>query len=297
MSYVAGVFGGGIETIGIISDEYGDIIGRGKDGDSKYRVTGMQNAVGSIIHALEDAKGERKIESLDVLCLALPDIDTPEDEYMLLTEIMPLRIAKNILIYNDSVAVLMGAIPPEDKLEGVITIADIGSISFGMNEKGVKKRVGGWSYFLGDEGSSNYIGHEALLAAVRSHDGRGKQTRLKEEILKEFEMERAEDLLSYMYGKDMDEVVQAFVSASRVVFKCADEGDEVALDVLNKASKELALSTTQKNFELCVRAVGNVTGALQILNIGDKVGIRGPYGNGFDTDFFKGKQEILTMQF
>jgi len=36
-----------------------------------------------------------------------------------------------------------------------------------------------------------------------------------------------------------------------------------------------------KNLELCVRAVGRLTNKLQTLKAGDKVGIRGPYGNGW----------------
>ena len=68
---------------------------------------------------------------------------------------------------------------------------------------------------------------------------------------------------------------------------------EVSIMGIGEAPISISSSPTQKNFELCVRAVGNVTGALQILNIGDKVGIRGPYGNGFDTDFFKGKDILF----
>lgn len=47
-------------------------------------------------------------------------------------------------------------------------------------------------------------------------------------------------------------------------------------------------------FELCVRAVGNVTNALHRMGVGDKVGIRGPYGNGFDTELFKGNDLLFV---
>jgi len=40
--------------------------------------------------------------------------------------------------------------------------------------------------------------------------------------------------------------------------------------------------------EMCVRAVGDVTNALHRLNKGDQVGLRGPFGNGFDLDQIKG---------
>jgi sulfite reductase subunit B len=47
-------------------------------------------------------------------------------------------------------------------------------------------------------------------------------------------------------------------------------------------------------FELCVRRVGNVTNALHNLKAGDKIGIRGPFGNGFDVLNFKGKNIIFV---
>lgn len=47
-------------------------------------------------------------------------------------------------------------------------------------------------------------------------------------------------------------------------------------------------------FEITVRAMGSVTRALHRLRPGDWVGIRGPYGNSFPCDEFKG-QDILII--
>ena len=47
-------------------------------------------------------------------------------------------------------------------------------------------------------------------------------------------------------------------------------------------------------FELCVRRVGNVTGALHKLTAGAAVGIRGPFGRGFPDERLKG-QDILVV--
>jgi len=43
-----------------------------------------------------------------------------------------------------------------------------------------------------------------------------------------------------------------------------------------------------------VRQVGNVTKKLCLLQPGDKVGIRGPLGNGFDVKTFEGKTLLFT---
>jgi len=47
-------------------------------------------------------------------------------------------------------------------------------------------------------------------------------------------------------------------------------------------------------FELCVRNVGNVTAHLHAATIGEIVGIRGPYGRGFDVDGFAGHSLLIV---
>jgi len=48
------------------------------------------------------------------------------------------------------------------------------------------------------------------------------------------------------------------------------------------------------SFEIAVRKVGNVTSKLQEMSVGDKIGIRGPFGNGFDIKAMEGKNLLLT---
>lgn len=69
---------------------------------------------------------------------------------------------------------------------------------------------------------------------------------------------------------------------------------EVSIMGIGEAPISVSSSPTHKEtFELCVRAVGNVTNAMHRLKVGDKVGIRGPFGKGFDTEFLKGKDILF----
>ena len=45
---------------------------------------------------------------------------------------------------------------------------------------------------------------------------------------------------------------------------------------------------------MCVRNVGDVTGAMHALNAGDAVGLRGPFGNGFDMDKVAGMDLLFV---
>jgi NAD(P)H-flavin reductase len=56
----------------------------------------------------------------------------------------------------------------------------------------------------------------------------------------------------------------------------------------------LPASPENDRFHLTVRRVGSVTNALHQLKPGDKVGIRGPFGNGFPFDEIKGKNIVYV---
>jgi NAD(P)H-flavin reductase/NAD-dependent dihydropyrimidine dehydrogenase PreA subunit len=69
---------------------------------------------------------------------------------------------------------------------------------------------------------------------------------------------------------------------------------EISVFGIGEAPISLSSSPTKKDtFELCVRKLGNVTTKLHTLNVGDEVGVRGPFGNGFDADFLKGKDLLF----
>ena len=46
--------------------------------------------------------------------------------------------------------------------------------------------------------------------------------------------------------------------------------------------------------ECCFRSVGRVTDALRALEVGDSIGVRGPYGNSFPIEEFYGKNMVFV---
>jgi|PlaIllAssembly_1097288.scaffolds.fasta_scaffold76594_2 NAD(P)H-flavin reductase len=71
---------------------------------------------------------------------------------------------------------------------------------------------------------------------------------------------------------------------------------EVSMLGIGEAPISISSSPSRSNgmFELCVRHVGDVTGALHRLNPGAKVGIRGPFGHGFPIEKFRGKDMLFA---
>ena len=69
---------------------------------------------------------------------------------------------------------------------------------------------------------------------------------------------------------------------------------EVSMFGIGEAPISVCSSPTQKgSFDLTVREVGMLTEKMHELQAGDKIGIRGPFGKGFDIEALKGKDILF----
>ena len=70
---------------------------------------------------------------------------------------------------------------------------------------------------------------------------------------------------------------------------------EVSIFGFGEAPISICSSPTNiPNFELTVRNAGKLTDKMHTLKVGDKLGIRGPFGNGFDVNAFEGKDMLFV---
>lgn len=71
---------------------------------------------------------------------------------------------------------------------------------------------------------------------------------------------------------------------------------EVSVLGVGEAPISISSSPSRSNgvFEMCVRKVGDVTGALHQLHAGETIGIRGPFGRGFPIEKFRGKDMLFA---
>lgn len=123
---------------------------------------------------------------------------------------------------------------------GVVVIAGTGSISYGKNENGKVATAGGWGPIAGDEGGGSMIARRALQAIAKAIDGRGKPTKLSEAGMEYFRSSTPENLLSAIYAPLIDNA--RIAGFARYVVETAEEGDEIAVDILKEAGFELGLA-------------------------------------------------------
>lgn len=71
-------------------------------------------------------------------------------------------------------------------------------------------------------------------------------------------------------------------------------GQFVELSMFGIGEAPLSISTALPNLELTVKRMGAVTNALHNVEVGDVVGIRGPFGNGWPIDDLKDKNVVIV---
>jgi len=90
--------------------------------------------------------------------------------------------------------------------------------------------------------------------------------------------------------------IKTFVLERPKEFNDFKPGMFVMISVFGYGEAPFAVASSpydKKYLEVSVRRVGNVTNALHRLKVGDYVGIRGPYGNGFPVEGWEGMDIIV----
>lgn len=117
---------------------------------------------------------------------------------------------------------------------GIMVIAGTGSVALARTNTGESKRVGGWGYLIGDEGSGYALGLFGIRAYAHAVDG-GPETVLRRRIADAFNIQTVSDLFHRVYEEKMP-----LQTIAPLVARAAEEGDAVALEIVERQSRELA---------------------------------------------------------
>ena len=253
MSYVLGIDGGGSKTVCVLMDDLRQVLGRGEAGPSNYQSIGIEATLQSIQSAINNAVEIAIITNtvkIDAICLGLAGVGRAADIEVVKALVQDLQNNKylpinwalqptNIVICNDALIALVGGI---GQPVGIVVAVGTGSIVLGRNHQGHTKRVGGWGYILGDEGSAYKIAIAGMNAALKSYDGREMPTSLVEAFKHHLDLESIEDLIEVTYRREWG--VKQIAALAPVVDFAAASGDIVANSIIDDAVKELVKATS-----------------------------------------------------
>jgi N-acetylglucosamine kinase-like BadF-type ATPase len=142
---------------------------------------------------------------------------------------------------------------------GISLVAGTGVACLAVPEAGEPRIIGGHGYLLGDEGGAFWIGRRGLGAALRAREGRGRET-----VLTARAEERYGDLDDvHVRIHDAERPVDAIARFAPDVLDASAGGDEVAIEIVDAAAREL--------LSLAAAAAGCLNGDTAALALGGRL--------------------------
>jgi len=234
-----GADGGGTKTHIVLIDDEKNLVCEGFSGASNPLRVGVEPAISNIIKALDATCDKAQLSRGDIVSatLGLAGVRRADLRQRIRERFAGLLRIKQVEVITDAEIALYGTTLGKS---GVVVIAGTGSICYGKNKNGKVAIAGGWGPIAGDEGGGTTIARRALQAIAKATDGRGKPTRLSEAGIEYFRTSTAENLLIAIYSPQVDNT--RIAGFARLVAETAEEGDEIAVEILREAGCELGLA-------------------------------------------------------
>ena len=184
---VCGVDGGGTSTRVLVATLEGEVLGEGRSGSGNLHDVGEAVLARHVEEAWRAAwaeAGTAPRSAARAFC-SMASVGTPSNRETVEGLVARIGLAprERVRVDIDLVAALAGGLGGEP---GIALIAGTGSSCFGRDSSGRTLQVGGWGSLLDDVGGATWMGTQAMVAAVRAHDGRGCATSLEARVMEHF---------------------------------------------------------------------------------------------------------------
>ncbi|HXE56786.1 MAG TPA: BadF/BadG/BcrA/BcrD ATPase family protein, partial [Gemmatimonadales bacterium] len=190
-------------------------------------------AASLVAEVVRQALAEAGRSVADVLVVGAAGAGRAADRDELYAALRAERLAERVVVTTDVEIALAAAFGDGP---GIVVTAGTGSIAIGRTADGGLRRVGGYGWQMGDEGSGYAIGRAALQAVSRAHDGRGPDTRLSDRLFAPARVGDFDGLVRWAASASPSEVA----ALAPAVLEAATE-DPVARRIAGDAAAELAL--------------------------------------------------------
>ena len=255
-SYFAGVFSDGTKTFCRLENQAGDMIsiGESKSANIAYSVNiTWESIINAIKSAIQSGQLNIELKALSV-CAGIKGTELPES-YTRIIRIGEKNF-KKFSVYSDGYIAYKTAFTQKP---GILIVADEGVVAYTLNGDNFRK-VGGWGFPQADEGSTSWIGAQAINHAFKVCDGIEEKSALSEAILSRFNhsgLELCEFAMHHsaprdfaefydlvvVYFNEKDEAARKIILQSlEIVSKLIDE-----LDAYNKKKLPIYFDGKMKN--------------------------------------------------
>lgn len=234
-----GVDGGGTKTHIALMTAKGEIKCEAFSGPANPLRVGVETAVANIVKAVNDACDDGGVSRLDInaATLGLAGVRRIDQRQRVRDRFIKSTGIRNTTVITDAEIALYSTTRGKP---GLVVIAGTGSICLGKNEQGEMAISGGWGPLAGDEGGGVGIAQAALHSVAKASDGRGIATSLSEQASEYFRASGPENLIVAIYSPQVDN--SRIAGFARYVVEAAQEGDAVAVNIMQEAGTELGLA-------------------------------------------------------
>ena len=233
-AFFAGIDGGGTKTEMVLVDQSGNEMARQTTGTSNSAVIGHDRAIRVLQNLITDVTASAGVElPLTGLWCGLSGSDRPEDHVKLEP---PLEVMAEELTLTNDAELAVGALPNR---VGVAMVSGTGSIAFGRNADGVRKRASGWGHIFGDFGSGYDVARKGLQQYSAFVDGYGPETSLLARFTEHFALADPYSIINRIY--DPATTKGDIARLSRIVVAEAEAGDAVSQQILRDVAADLAI--------------------------------------------------------
>lgn len=231
---IAGIDGGGTRTTLALADRGGRELARRVGPAGLVDPRDPAATAHMLAGLVRDALAEAGIDATPAaLCAGLAGVGNERERSQVETALAAAGVAERVRIVTDGAIALDGALGGK---AGILVIAGTGSVAYARGEDGTVQRCGGWGMVVGDEGSAWSIGRNGLAAALRAADGRGPATRLLRRFMELLELEDERGIPPWAGRAEKADVA----ALAQHVVAAAEEGDAVALQLVEREARELA---------------------------------------------------------
>lgn len=237
MKYFIGIDGGGTNSRLLAVDFHGNVIGHVR-GRTTNLESNSVNTVMNNLNALIESFHERhytKYEDCAGLCFGTAGVDTRATLLTIEDMLHKTPFTCPTKVVNDALIALYANTRGKP---GMMLLAGTGSIAYGVNAEGLDKRVGGFGYIVGDEGSAYWVVKEAIRAALHAYDGTGPKTQLLCDFTRALDFSEFEEIIDFIYRRNKADLARL----SYVVTSAQEEGDPVADRVMREGLQYLCRS-------------------------------------------------------
>jgi N-acetylglucosamine kinase-like BadF-type ATPase len=235
MRYYLGADLGATKTHMLITDETGAALGFGESGPANHETVGYDGMYASMRNALEQTLNSSGLRKADIagagFGVAGYDWISEYEDTAKTIELLGLDAPYKFV--NDTVP---GLVAGSEESWGVVVVSGTGSNCRGWDREHKREgRVTGHGLMMGEGAGGTELMNRCMQLVGYSWSKRGPKTKL------------ADALIEYAGAKDLDDLIRGYTTyeyrigakAAPIVFRVAQEGDQIARELIHWAGCEL----------------------------------------------------------